>query len=40
VDIKPGVGASVVADLNLVRNIMAAIGTILSPIAVTNIGFA
>jgi hypothetical protein len=39
VDIKPGVGASVMADLNLVRNILAAIGTVLSPIAVTNIGF-
>ncbi|OOQ83569.1 putative MFS transporter [Penicillium brasilianum] len=39
VDIKPGVGASVVADLNLVRNILAAIGTVLSPIAVSNIGF-
>ncbi|KAJ6114037.1 hypothetical protein N7523_007354 [Penicillium sp. IBT 18751x] len=39
VDIKPGLGASVVADLNLVRNILAAIGTVLSPIAVTNIGF-
>jgi multidrug resistance protein len=39
VDIKPGVGASVVADLNLVRNILAAIGTVLSPIAVSSIGF-
>ena len=39
VDIKPGAGASVVADLNLVRNILAAIGTVLSPIAATNIGF-
>jgi MFS family permease len=39
VDIKPGVGASVVADLNLVRNILAAIGTVVSPIAVSNIGF-
>ncbi|PCG96279.1 Major facilitator superfamily domain, general substrate transporter [Penicillium occitanis (nom. inval.)] len=39
VDIKPGVGASVVADLNLVRNILAAIGTVLSPIGVSNIGF-
>jgi multidrug resistance protein len=39
VDIKPGMGASVVADLNLVRNILAAIGTVLSPIAATNIGF-
>lgn len=39
VDIKPGVGASVVADLNLVRNILAAIGTVLSPIAADSIGF-
>ncbi|CAI7636308.1 unnamed protein product [Penicillium crustosum] len=39
VDVKPGAGASVVADLNLVRNILAAIGTVLSPIAVGNIGF-
>ncbi|RSL74115.1 hypothetical protein CEP53_000478 [Fusarium sp. AF-6] len=39
VDVKPGVGASVVADLNLVRNIMAAIGTVVSPVAITNIGF-
>lgn len=39
VDIKPGAGASVVADLNLVRNILAAIGTVVSPIAATNIGF-
>ncbi|KAJ5359686.1 uncharacterized protein N7496_012099 [Penicillium cataractarum] len=39
VDIKPGVGASVVADLNLIRNILAAIGTVLSPIAASSIGF-
>ncbi|KAJ5770271.1 Major facilitator superfamily domain general substrate transporter [Penicillium nucicola] len=39
VDIKPGMGASVVANLNLVRNVLAAIGTVLSPIAVTIIGF-
>lgn len=39
VDIKPGVGASVVADLNLVRNILAAIGTVVSPIATSNIGY-
>ncbi|KAH6960271.1 major facilitator superfamily domain-containing protein [Fusarium avenaceum] len=39
VDIKPGVGASVVADLNLVRNILAAIGTVVSPIAISSIGF-
>ncbi|KAJ5313110.1 hypothetical protein PENANT_c018G03438 [Penicillium antarcticum] len=39
VDVKPGAGASVVADLNLVRNILAAIGTVLSPIAATNIGY-
>ncbi|RTE84381.1 hypothetical protein BHE90_001009 [Fusarium euwallaceae] len=39
VDVKPGVGASVVADLNLVRNIMAAIGTVVSPVAITNMGF-
>jgi MFS family permease len=39
VDVKPGSGASVVADLNLVRNILAAIGTVLSPIAAKNIGF-
>jgi multidrug resistance protein len=39
VDIRPGLGASVVADLNLVRNILAAIGTVVSPIAATNIGF-
>lgn len=39
VDIKPGMGASVVADLNLVRNILAAIGTVLSPIGASNIGF-
>ncbi|KAF9771839.1 hypothetical protein IL306_010505 [Fusarium sp. DS 682] len=39
VDIKPGVGASVVADLNLVRNILAAIGTVVSPIATSSIGF-
>lgn len=39
VDIKPGAGASVVADLNLVRNILAAIGTVVSPIGVSNIGF-
>ncbi|WAO88902.1 MFS domain-containing protein [Fusarium falciforme] len=38
VDIKPGVGASVVADLNLVRNILAAIGTVVSPVAIKNIG--
>ncbi|EPS25550.1 hypothetical protein PDE_00484 [Penicillium oxalicum 114-2] len=38
VDIKPGVGASVVADLNLVRNVLAAVGTVLSPIAMKNIG--
>lgn len=39
VDIKPGVGASVVADLNLVRNVLAAIGTVVSPIAADNIGY-
>ncbi|CAG8188348.1 unnamed protein product [Penicillium salamii] len=39
VDVKPGAGASVVADLNLVRNVLAAVGTVLSPIAVANIGF-
>ncbi|EAW15370.1 putative MFS transporter [Aspergillus clavatus NRRL 1] len=39
VDVKPGVGASVVADLNLVRNILAAIGTVVSPIAVASIGY-
>ncbi|CAG7938295.1 unnamed protein product [Penicillium salamii] len=39
VDVKPGAGASVVANLNLVRNILAAIGTVLSPIAATNIGY-
>ncbi|KAJ5865050.1 MFS transporter [Penicillium soppii] len=39
VDVKPGVGASVVADLNLVRNILAAIGTVISPVAVASIGF-
>ncbi|KAJ5963781.1 MFS transporter [Penicillium vulpinum] len=39
VDVRPGVGASVVADLNLVRNILAAIGTIVSPIAVASIGY-
>jgi MFS family permease len=39
VDVRPGLGASVVADLNLVRNILAAIGTVVSPIAATNIGF-
>ncbi|KAJ4007559.1 hypothetical protein NW752_010223 [Fusarium irregulare] len=39
VDIQPGVGASVVADLNLARNIMAAIGTVVSPIAKAKIGY-
>lgn len=39
VDIKPGVGASVVADLNLVRNLLAAVGTVVSPIATSNIGY-
>jgi MFS family permease len=39
VDIKPGVGASGVADLNLIRNILAAVGTVLSPIAAKNIGY-
>lgn len=39
VNIKLGVGASVVADLNLVRNILAAVGTVPWPIAATNIGF-
>ncbi|RGP75360.1 hypothetical protein FLONG3_5750 [Fusarium longipes] len=39
VDIKPGVGASVVADLNLIRNILAAVGTVVSPIATSKIGF-
>ncbi|KAJ5373167.1 MFS transporter [Penicillium concentricum] len=39
VDVKSGVGASVVADLNLVRNILAAIGTVVSPIAVASIGY-
>jgi hypothetical protein len=34
VNVKPGVGVSVVADLNLVRKIFAAIGTVVSPIAV------
>lgn len=39
VDVVPGAGASVVADLNLVRNILAAVGTVVSPIAADNIGF-
>ena len=39
VDIRPGVGAFVVADLNLARNIMAAIGTVVSPIAKAKIGY-
>lgn len=39
VDVRPGVGASVVADLNLVRNLLAAVGTIVSPIAASNIGY-
>jgi multidrug resistance protein len=39
VDVKPGVGASVVADLNFVRNILAAIGTVVSPLAVASIGY-
>lgn len=39
VDIKPGVGASVVADLNLIRNILAAMGTVVSPVAISSIGF-
>ncbi|OQE42061.1 hypothetical protein PENCOP_c004G00745 [Penicillium coprophilum] len=39
VDVKSGVGASVVANLNLVRNILAAIGTVVSPIAVASIGY-
>ncbi|EED12874.1 florfenicol exporter, putative [Talaromyces stipitatus ATCC 10500] len=39
VDVVPGAGASVVADLNLVRNLLAAVGTVVSPIAADNIGF-
>jgi MFS family permease len=39
VDVRPGVGASVVADLNLVRNLLAAIGTVVSPIATRHIGY-
>ncbi|KAL4866694.1 hypothetical protein BDV12DRAFT_210330 [Aspergillus spectabilis] len=39
VDVKPGAGASVVADLNLVRNLLAAVGTVVSPIAVRGIRF-
>ncbi|KAL3483550.1 putative florfenicol exporter [Aspergillus germanicus] len=39
VDVIPGVGASVVADLNLVRNLLAAVGTVVSPIAAASIGY-
>jgi MFS family permease len=39
VDIVPGAGASIVADLNLMRNILAAVGIVVSPVAVENIGF-
>lgn len=39
VAVKPGVGAFVVADLNLVRNILAASGTLVSPVAVASIGY-
>ncbi|RAH43096.1 MFS transporter [Aspergillus brunneoviolaceus CBS 621.78] len=39
VDVRPGAGAAVVADLNLVRNLLAAVGTVVSPIAASSIGF-
>ena len=39
IDVVPGAGASIVADLNLVRNILAAVGTFLSPIATERLGF-
>jgi multidrug resistance protein len=40
VDVVPaGGGASVVADLNLVRNLLAAVGTVVSPIAAGGIGY-
>ncbi|PYI31882.1 MFS general substrate transporter [Aspergillus indologenus CBS 114.80] len=39
VDVRPGAGAAVVADLNLVRNLLAAVGTVVSPIAVESIKF-
>ncbi|PYH88263.1 MFS general substrate transporter [Aspergillus ellipticus CBS 707.79] len=38
VDVRPGAGASVVADLNFVRNILAAVDTVVSPVAVSSIG--
>lgn len=39
VDVVPGAGASIVADLNLMRNVLAAVGTVVSPIAVEKLGF-
>ncbi|KAL4875418.1 putative florfenicol exporter [Aspergillus karnatakaensis] len=39
VDVSEGNGASVVADLNLVRNVLAAVGTVVSPVAVRGVGF-
>lgn len=39
VHVVPGAGASVVADLNLMRNILAAVGTVVSPVAAETLGF-
>lgn len=38
-DVVPGAGASVVADLNLMRNTLAAVGTVVSPVAAEKLGF-
>ncbi|QGA18846.1 hypothetical protein EYB26_006531 [Talaromyces marneffei] len=38
VDVVPGAGASIVADLNLMRNILAAVGCVVSPVAAERIG--
>jgi len=39
VDVMPGAASEVVACQNLIRNILAAIGTVVSPIAANAIGF-
>lgn len=39
VDVVPSAGASLVADLNLMRNILAAVGTVVSPVAAEKLGF-
>ncbi|KUL89651.1 hypothetical protein ZTR_00399 [Talaromyces verruculosus] len=39
VDVVPGAGVSVVANLNLMRNTLAAVGTVVSPVAAEKLGF-